>query len=416
MKKRLLLITNGFPFGESERGFLTEEVKVLSSQFELYIMALESRDELRYPTDGIVHIEQYRFSSLRKSRQFRALPSVFQAASLQEAWAYAKRNGFSNPIGDLRNILYARFNVWEMEQQIAKLVETEKIDMVYTYWCTECTAATVSLKRRFPDLKVVTRFHGVDLYEERTEENWQPFRKEIARKADSLCFACEYGRTYFAERWGREMIDKMGVFYLGSPDYGVLTHNAGEELRLVSCSHLVGLKRVELIILGLALLPDTVKLRWDHFGDGVERQKLETLAEEKLRGCPNIRWKFHGFVPNSELAEEYRKAAPDLFITTSSTEGGAPVSMQEAFSMGIPAIGTPIGGIPDLILDGDTGFLLPQDVNAAQVASAIQKYAALPEEQRQEMSERVRRRWEEKFDAKQNAQRFAAHLQNILMQ
>lgn len=84
--------------------------------------------------------------------------------------------------------------------------------------------------------------------------------------------------------------------------------------------------------------------------------------------------------------------------------------------MGIPAIGTPIGGIPDLILDGDTGFLLSQDVDAAQVASAIQKYAALPEEQRQEMSKRVRRRWEDKFDAKQNAQHFAAHLQNILMQ
>lgn len=416
MKKRLLLITNGYPFGESERGFLTEEVKVLSSQFELYIMALESREELRYPTDGIVHIEQYRFSSLRKSRRFDALPSVFQMASLREAWTCAKRNGFSNPLWNLRRVLYTRFNVWEMEQQIAKLVETRKIDMVYTYWCTECTVAAVSLKKRFPNLKVVTRFHGVDLYEERTEENWQPFRKEIAKKADALCFACDYGRTYFTERWGREYAGKMGVFYLGSPDYGTLTPNTGDALRLVSCSHLVGLKRVELIIKGLASLPDTVKLRWDHFGDGVERQTLEKLAEEELGNCPNIRWEFHGFVPNAALAEEYRKTEPQLFITTSSTEGGAPVSIQEVFSMGVPAIGTPIGGIPDLILDGHTGFLLPQDVGAADVAAAIQKYAELPETDKQEMSKRVRRHWEEKFDAKQNAQRFAAYLQNILLQ
>ena len=76
MKKRLLLITNGYPYGESERGFLTEEVEVLSEQFDLFIMALESQDELRYPTDGILHIEQYRFSSFRQTRQFRALPSV----------------------------------------------------------------------------------------------------------------------------------------------------------------------------------------------------------------------------------------------------------------------------------------------------------------------------------------------------
>lgn len=415
MKKRLLLITNGFPYGESERGFLTEEVKALSSQFELYIMALESRDELRYPTDGIVHMQQYRFSSLRQSRQFRALPSVFQMASLREACAFAKSNGFSDPIWSLRRILYCRFNVWEMEQEIARLIKKEKIDIVYTYWCTECTVAAVSLKKRFPNLKVVTRFHGVDLYEERTDDHWQPFRKDIAKNADGLCFACEYGRSYFVEHWGAKYADKMGIFYLGSPDYGMNAHNGSEELKLVSCSHLVGLKRVELIIQGLALLPDSVKLCWDHFGDGVERQKLEALAEEQLRDRSNIRWQFHGFVPNSKLAEEYRKVAPDLFITTSSTEGGAPVSIQEAFSMGIPAIGTPIGGIPDLILDGQTGFLLPKDTDAAQVAAAIQKYTSLPKTQRQEMSLRVRRHWEEKFDAKQNALRFAAYLQNILL-
>ena len=141
MKKRLLLITNGYPYGESERGFLTEEVKVLSEQFELFIMALESKDELRYPTDGIRHIEQYRFSSLRQSRQFQSLPSVFQAESFRESWAYAKANGFSNPIGDLRRVLYARYNVWEMEQQIGRLIEAEKIDIVYTYWGTECSVA-----------------------------------------------------------------------------------------------------------------------------------------------------------------------------------------------------------------------------------------------------------------------------------
>ena len=32
MKKRLLLITNGYPFGESERSFLSEEVKMLASR------------------------------------------------------------------------------------------------------------------------------------------------------------------------------------------------------------------------------------------------------------------------------------------------------------------------------------------------------------------------------------------------
>ena len=412
MKKRLLLITNGYPYGESERGFLTEEVKVLSEQFELFIMALESKDELRYPTDGIQHIEQYRFSSFRQTRQFRALPSVFQMASLQEAWAYAKSNSFSNPVGDLRYILYSRFNVWEMEQQIGKLVQSKKIDIVYTYWCTECTAAAVNLKKRFPGLKVVTRFHGMDLYEERTAENWQLFRKEIAKKADGLCFICEFGRTYFMERWGAKYADKMHVFYLGSPDYGLQPPCRTESMKLVSCSNLIPLKRVNLIIEGLAALPETVSVRWDHFGDGVERAKLEELAKERLGNCPNIQWTFHGFVPNWTLPDEYRKIGPDLFITTSSTEG-LPVSIQEAFSMGMPAIGTPIGGIPDLIIDGKTGFMLPEDLQIPDVANAIMRYAEMSENRKLEMTEVVRQHWEDKFNAKENAVRFAAYLHNL---
>jgi len=413
MKKRLLLVTNGYPFGESERGFLAEEAKQLASQFDLVILALDNQDQLIYPVDGIKRIERYRYSSFRKTRAYRALPRVFEPASLQEAWAFAKRNGFSNPLGNLRHILYFRFNVWEMEQQIGSLVESEKIDIVYTFWCNECTVAAVKLKKRFPHLKVVTRFNGMDLYEERTYERWQPFRKEIALRADGLCFACEYGRSYFQEHWGTEAADKMGLWYLGSTDRGMVEPSGDEALQIISCSNVIPLKRVDLIIEGLALLPDMLQVQWHHFGDGVSREELETLAAEKLRNKTNIRWTFHGFVPNTCLTEEYRKIGPNLFITTSSTEGGAPVSVQEAFSMGIPAVGTQVGGIPDLVIDGQTGFLLSSQPEPAEVAEGILKYAALPDDRKQEMAAAARKLWKEKFDASENAVKFAAYLENL---
>ena len=412
MKKRLLLITHGYPFGESERGFLGEEAKVLADEFDLVIMALDNSDKLIYPTDGILHIERYRYSSFRKTRAYRALPHVFGLASLREAWAMAKRNNFSNPIGNLRHILYYRFNVWEMEQQIERLVRTKKIDIVYTYWCNECTVAAVNLKKKFPHLKVVTRFHGMDLYEERTHDRWQPFRKEIARRADGLCFACTYGRDYFKSHWGSQYADKMHLWYLGSIDRGAVECSVTEVLRIVSCSNVIPLKRIDLMIEGLSLLPETMQVQWHHFGAGVSQEELEKLAKEKLSG--NIQWKFHGFVPNALLSEEYRKIEPNLFLTTSSTEGGAPVSIQEAFSMGIPAVGTRVGGIPDLILDDQTGFLLPQQPAPSDVAEAIMKYAALPENRKEQMAESARKLWKEKFDARKNALEFTAYLQNLI--
>ena len=414
MKKRLLLITHGYPFGESERGFLGVEVKHLADRFDLVIMALDNQDPLIYPTDGIKRIERYRYSSLRKTRAYRSLPSVFEAATLQEAWALAKRNRFSNPIGNLRHILYYRFNVWEMEQQIGNLVEEEKIDIVYTFWCNECTVAAVKLKKRFPQLKVVTRFNGMDLYEERTYERWQPFHKEIARYADGLCFTCEYGRTYFQQHWGSKFSDKMDIWYLGSTDRGMMNPSEDEILRIISCSNVIPLKRVDLIIEGLAQLPDTAQVQWHHFGAGVSQEELEALAEERFRNRSNIQWQFHGFVPNAQLTEAYRNIKPNLFITTSSTEGGAPVSVQEAFSMGIPAVGTLVGGIPDLVRDGQTGFLMPAQPEPSEVADAIMKYAALSDSQKLQMAAVARELWKEKFDATENAVKFAAYLENLI--
>lgn len=416
MKKRLLLITHGYPFGESERGFLGEEAKVLAAQFDLVIMALDNADPLIYPTDGILHIERYRYSSFRKTRQFRALPSVFAWDSWQEAWAMAKAQRFSNPLGNLRHILYYRFNVWEMEQQIEKLVRSHQIDLVYTYWCNECTVAAVQLKKRYPHLKVVTRFHGMDLYQHRAADNWQPFRSLVARRADGLCFACSYAHSYFLQHWGTKAADKMHLCYLGSTDRGQIALPEADTLCLVSCSNVIALKRIDLIIEALALLPESVKVQWHHFGDGISRKELEALAAERLGDRSNVQWTFHGFVPNGALTGEYKKLKPHLFITTSSTEGGAPVSIQEAFSMGIPAIGTPVGGIPDLIADGKTGFLLPEQAQPADLARAIVQYGQLPDCAKADLASAARNAWKQKFDARENAARFTAYLRNLIIE
>ena len=81
--------------------------------------------------------------------------------------------------------------------------------------------------------------------------------------------------------------------------------------------------------------------------------------------------------------------------------------------MGIPAIGTPVGGIPDLILDGKTGFLLPAQTEPAHVAHAVMRYAALTAGQKQQMRKSVRLHWAETFDAVKNARRFTAYLENL---
>lgn len=412
MKKRLLLVTQGFPFGESERSFMTEEVKELSAAFDLMILAPDGEKEIRYPTEGIWRIEQYGVAPILRCRRARAFLSLLQADVLWELWQYGKQRHFSHFFQGMRRILAFRYLAWNLEEKIGEILQSEQIHILYTYWCTAEALAAVNLKKRFPGLKVVIRLHGMDLYEERTPIQWQPFRRQITEGADGLCFVSTFGRTYFQQRWGAGKEYKLHLCYLGSADRGELCPSESQSLRIVSCSNLIPLKRVELIIKGLACLPKTVDVSWTIFGDGSEREKLETLAREEFQSCPNITWRFRGFVPNVLLTEEYRKLSPDLFITTSSTEG-CPVSIQEALSMGIPAIGTPVGGIPDLILDGKTGFLLPEQLEPEDVAQAVMRFAALTVQQKQQMRQQARLHWAESFDAVKNARRFAAYLGNL---
>jgi len=104
-------------------------------------------------------------------------------------------------------------------------------------------------------------------------------------------------------------------------------------------------------------------------GDGPERENLEKTAPENVI--------FHGYQTGKNLEELYRNA--DIFILPSIvddagyTEGLGTVLL-EATNFSIPLIGTNVGGIPDIIKDGETGILVPQKDPEA-ISKAVKKLA-----------------------------------------
>jgi len=83
-------------------------------------------------------------------------------------------------------------------------------------------------------------------------------------------------------------------------------------------------------------------------GGGAERQALENLARQ--RGAP-VRFAGQTSEPEKFLAQM------DIFALSSDTEQ-MPLSLLEAMAAGTPVVATRVGGNPEVVVDGDTGFLI----------------------------------------------------------
>lgn len=97
-------------------------------------------------------------------------------------------------------------------------------------------------------------------------------------------------------------------------------------------------------------------------GDGVMRAELEAGATQLgLNDCVH----FAGF------QHEVRPylAAMDVYMISSNFEG-LPVALLEAMAMNLPVVATRVGGIPEVIVDGETGFLV-EPRSAAALAGAV---------------------------------------------
>ncbi len=150
---------------------------------------------------------------------------------------------------------------------------------------------------------------------------------------------------------------KLGVIPNGVSSQVARSANGNSVLYV---GRLVQGKGVECLISAMKSCPDEQLVI---VGDGPERRNLELLAENMA----NI--KFVGQVAPQKVSGYLQSAR--MFVLPSASEG-SPNVVLEAMAHGIPVIATEVGGIPDLIKHGETGFLT-QPGNSSAIASYIKK-------------------------------------------
>ncbi len=216
---------------------------------------------------------------------------------------------------------------------------------------------------------------------------------EIFKRADAVQVISQYLGTWAREMGARvePVVIPNGVNvekfkYPLDSARGKQVPSIKDQVTLITTSRLVKKNAVDDIIRALAHLPEQVKLTV--VGDGVERKNLELLT--KNLGVEK-RVLFLGTTAPEEIPQVLAQA--DIFVRPSLSEGLGN-SFLEAFAAGLPVIGTSVGGIPDFLTDGETGWFAevrnPESIAACvryiidpahreHVESVIQRARALVE-------------------------------------
>jgi glycosyltransferase involved in cell wall biosynthesis len=134
------------------------------------------------------------------------------------------------------------------------------------------------------------------------------------------------------------------------------------------------------------------------------RAKLEQTAQ-RLGVSSRIVWA--GYCPNAyEIL-----AALDVFALA-SLEENLPMAILEAMALGLPPVATAVGGIPECVVSGETGLLVPP-ANPKAMAAAVASLLADPA-QRRRLGEAGRRQVHESFSLEGQITRIEAALQTIV--
>lgn len=362
---KVFLFTNNYPYANSET-FLENEIKFLSNSFDqIIIIPLEKKGERR-PVPQNTQVWDSILSFDMKNKFRLLLNGIFCFSPLGPVFnEFIRSKVYLSKAKIWKFFTYSLlFRAIQSNKSLSQKIRKEILpeDILYFYWGDKSVMLLPHIKR-FCISKTFVRFHGSDLYEN-IGSGLIPFRRYILNYIDAGLFISNNGKKYFIDNYGDKLVPQLIVSRLGVPSLGINPIDKENYFHIVSCSNMVPLKRLTLIISALQLLEE--KVCWTHIGAGPEMK----LVLERSRRLPgNIKVVLTGAMSNKDVVDFYMNNHIDLFVNVSETEG-VPVSIMEALSCGIPILATDVGGTSEIV-DNMVGRLVDKNISDADLAEGI---------------------------------------------
>lgn len=162
---------------------------------------------------------------------------------------------------------------------------------------------------------------------------------------------------------------------------GSARDGSSEPVVILSVARLVEKKGTEILLEALARISPALQWRFVHVGGGPLLKSLQGRAA-RLGIEERVTWR--GALTQDEVLAEYRKA--DVFalasrIARDGDRDGLPNVIAEAQSQGLACVATRVSAIPELVRDGQTGILVPEN-DAEALARALESLVADPARRR----------------------------------
>lgn len=285
--------------------------------------------------------------------------------------------------------------------RLAQMVKERGITHLHAHFAT--TSTTVArLAARLAGITYSFTAHAKDIYHDDTLPD--VLRRKLYDAA-AVITVSDFNLAFLRQHYGPAAQDVYRVyngvdleeFPFAAPDQQSRT---GPEI--IAVGRLVEKKGFDDLIEACRILRDRgMPCECQIIGSGPEEERLrERIHERSLTGCVHM----VGGLPRGEVISRVQAAsvlAAPCVVGADGNRDGLPTVLLEAMALGTPCIATDVTGIPEAVIDGETGLLTPQR-NPQALATGIARLLK-DTRLRLQLAHAARRLVEAEFDIRRNA-------------
>jgi len=377
---RIAFIVDAFPV-LSETFILSQITGLIDLGHEVKIFAGTK------PKDNKIHLDVKGYNLLERTYYHNIKPAN-RLVRIMNALGLLLLNIFRSPLAILRSLNFFKYGrdalALSLFYKTIIFLKAGEFDIVHCHFGRNGTLGVLLWEIGAVGGKVVTSFHGSDisLY---VKKHGDDVYAALFKKGDLFLPVSDHWKEELIRLGCDEskiIVHRMGID-TGKLKYSVRKPEDNGKVHLLTIARFIEKKGVKYGIQAVAkALKRHPNLEYKIVGDGLLRDELEDLTGN-LKVEDNV--ELLGWKRQDEVSELMEKSEIFIAPSVTSSEGdqeGIPVVLMEAMATGLPVLSTKHSGIPELVRDGESGFLVPErdvDAMAGRLEYLIEHHEVWPE-------------------------------------